>query len=66
MGKLLPEFWPGAHDEKALKSEAKAHRGRKVTDLLTWLQCYGTYISVMASAHPSRVPELMAYMITII
>ena len=43
-----------------------AHRSRSVTDILTWLQCYGTYVSVLAPSQPELIPELMSYMSLII
>ncbi len=44
-----------------MKRESKGH-GRKVTDIYTWIQCYSSYVSVQATAAPSMIPELMAYM----
>ena len=64
MGELLPEFWAVSREEDSnMKTDA---RSRKVTDIFTWLQCYGTYVSVLAPLYPEHVPELMAYMTTII
>ncbi len=65
MGELLPEFWSSLREEDAdadAKRESKGQSGRKVTDVYTWLQCYSSYISVQATAAPSTIPELMAYM----
>ena len=45
MGELLPEFWAGL---KEARKEGKVHRNRKVTDIYTWLQCFGTYVAVRA------------------
>ena len=45
--------------------QSKEHRvkqGRKVTDICTWVQCFGTYVAVLVPAEPLVVPELMAYM----
>ncbi len=67
MGELLPEFWSGAADEDAGPScEPRGRRSRKVTDIFTWLQCYGAYVSTRATTAPHLIPELMAYMTTII
>lgn len=41
-------------------------RRKKVTEITVWLQCYGLYVSVLASEHPQAIPELMAYMITML
>ena len=67
MGELLPEFWAlSKEDDGNMRGEAKVRRSRKVTDIFTWLQCFGTYVSVLAPAYPDRIPELMAYMTMII
>ena len=67
MGELLPEFWvPPREEEAQAKSEAKSRRARSVQDIYTWIQCFGTYVSVLAPLHPGRVPELMAYQATIV
>jgi len=34
---------------------------KTISDLATWLQCFGLYVAVVAKAQPQRVPELMAY-----
>ena len=35
-------------------------------DILTWLQCYGMYVSVLAPSQPDLIPKLMSYMSLII
>ena len=34
---------------------------REVKSLLTWVQCFVTYVAVVVSDHPSRVQEMLAY-----
>ena len=67
MSDLLPEFWP---DQKAEEGTAKrANRStakKRVQDINVWLQCYAMYVGVMATKFPDMVPELMAYMISIL
>jgi hypothetical protein len=66
MGELLPEFWGGAREEDGeARREQKARRSRKVTDIFTWIQCYGTYVAVRATGAPEMIPEMMAYQTTI-
>ena len=62
MGELLPEFWATAKDDEGAKPDLKSRRGRKVTDIFTWVQCYASYTAVVAGPDPSRIPELMAYL----
>jgi len=66
MGELLPEFWSLPKDEDSAKSAAPARRSRKVTDIFSWLQCYATYASVLGPQYPEAIPELLAYMASII
>ncbi len=63
MGELLPEFWVGPKEaEGDVGKEKRGRQSRKVTDVFTWLQCFGTYVAVLATHEPTVVPELMAYM----
>ena len=66
MGELLPEFWSPRTDESDSGRDAKQRRSRKVTNIFTWLQCYAAYVSVRAPPAPHLIPELMAYMATIV
>ena len=46
MGKLLPEFWSGPKDDYSKgRKEVKAGWGRKVTDIFTWIQFFGSYVA---------------------
>ena len=38
---------------------------RQVIDIFTWIHCYTSYVSVLASRYHGVVPELMAYLVTI-
>ena len=40
----------------------RSRQGCKVTDIFTWLQCFGTSVAVLAPHEPHTVPELMVYM----
>ena len=70
MAELLPEYWGAAH---SLRSEAELTNGnprpvvkKKVTDILTWVQCFAVYTSIMASKNPEMVPALLAYLVCIL
>ena len=62
MAELLPEVQLFGVTEDGRQG------GRKptVTDILTWVQCFGIYISVLAPCYPEAIPELIAYMIEIV
>ena len=64
MHKLLPEFWQDHKEGGKAGDRAKA-KGRAL-NLKVWLQCYAAYVGVLGPKYPHEVPELMAYMISII
>ena len=64
MGELLPEFWVESNRE--VDPDRRPRRSRKVTDIFTWLQCFGSFTAVLATHNPGMIPELMAYMGTIV
>ena len=47
-------------------SSGSKHTRREIPDILSWLQCFGIYISVMASKFPERVPNMLAYQTTLV
>lgn len=61
MEELLPEVCTRGD----IEPEAK-RRSRRAHDIFTWLQCFGVYASIRGSHSPQMIPELMAYMSTII
>ena len=64
MHKLLPEF---CHDQKeGGKPTDKAKAKKRALDLTVWLQCFTVYVGVLGPKFPAEVPELMAYMISIV
>ena len=46
--------------------DTKRRCGKRVTDIFTWLQCFGVYVSIRGAQSPESIPELMAYMSLII
>ena len=70
MVELLPKFWslpPAIRSEgQAITQPPPSRRSRKVTDLASWVQCFTTYVGVLARSTPEAVPELMAYLIQIV
>jgi len=55
-----------SHQYIILPSVEVARAKRKpVEDIHTWLQCFGVYVAAMSKQFPEAVPDLMAYMITI-
>ena len=66
MYELLPEFWTQKGEEASPKNSSRAKAKKRTQDISVWLQCFALYVSVMASRSPEHVPELMAYMVSIL
>ena len=62
MEELLPEVCT----REVGKPEVKQCCLRQATDFFTWLQCYRVYVSIYGAQFPKLIPELIAYMSTII
>ena len=56
-GSTLPQTQGPSHHQK--------HR-REIPDLLSWVQCFGTYIAVVTSKCPEQVRHLLAYLTLIV
>ena len=39
---------------------------REIPDLLSWVQCFGTYMAIVVSKYPHRMRELLAYQTLIV
>ena len=60
MGELLPEFWAPGEESSGKR------RSRKVTEILIWVCCFCTCLAVRGAHSPEMLPELMAYLSTIV
>ena len=49
-----------------INTEAKTQQAQAVQYIFTWLQCFGTYVSILVPLHVELIPELMAYQATIV
>ena len=59
MVELLPEslgHFPSNEDHPAVKPKR-----RMVSDIVEWLQCFGTYIAIISQKQPARVIDLLGY-----
>ena len=64
MADLLPEV--GLSNREGESKKLLQKRPHWVTDIWSWLHCFGTYVSVLGPCYPQAIPELMAYMSLII
>ena len=58
MAELLPEVQLFGGGKEGKPNSWK----RAVTDIMTWVQCFATYVSVLGPCYPDSIPELMAYL----
>ena len=66
MAELLLEVLVSARAPSQMGLSALVYRKRPITDVLTWVQCFGVYVGMLAKQFPDVVPELMSYMVAII
>lgn len=67
MSEMLPEYWLlTSDDEGASKRHSSQCRWHRVPIIFDWIQCFCSYVSVLTPAYPEVIPELMAYMGTIV
>ena len=68
MSELVPDTWRWQEEDET-KCCHKPHRTPRrgpVTDILLWVECYATLVSVLTTRFPDKAPELMAYMRAIV
>ena len=56
----------GREAKNADGSTSRLASRREVPDLLSWVQCFGVYVCVVASRHPGRIRQLLAYQTLIV
>ena len=67
MRELLPDFWGTTEENTPCCSHNRCNsRKRPITDILMWLECYSSLVSVLATQHPQYMGHFMAYQRTII
>ena len=67
MAELLPDFWGAEEDNVSCCSHSRRNaRKCPITNILTWLECYASLVSVLATRYPLHIGHFMAYQKTII
>ena len=67
MSELRLESW--LLDEEADKKSVAAlfkTKKKPITDILIWVQCFASYVAVLAQSFPTHTPKFMAYLATIV
>ena len=50
----------------AISGLSPSRSRREIPDLLSWVQCFGTYIAIITSKEPERMRQLLAYQTLIV
>ena len=66
MTELLPDTWRLQEEDSGCCRQRRSQQKGPVTDILVWVECYTSLVTVLASRYPSKTPDLMAYMKTIV
>lgn len=68
MSGLVPDTWCWQEEDETKCCHKPHHTPRRgpVTDILLWVECYATLVSVLTTRFPDKAPELMAYMRAIV
>jgi len=67
MSELLPEAWRSGQDEdQRCCHQRKGQRRGPVTDILLWVECYTSMVSVLSTRYADKTPQFMAYLRTIV
>ena len=61
MYELLPEKLGRSEEISSQDLDGTKRKRRKVTSALQWVECFHTYIGVIAQQQPGRVTDLLAY-----
>ena len=56
LGQLDPTETSGSKD-----ADKKRAKGKRVANILQWVECFHSYIGVMVQQQPTRTQDLLAY-----
>ena len=67
MAELVPDNWRyGEEEQKCCHQTRRSQRRGPVSDILLWIECYSSLVSVLGAYHPAKIADLMAYQCTIV
>ena len=65
MSELVTDSWRVQEEDQSCCHQRRTRRG-PVTEILLWVDCFATMVSVLSTRYPDKMPQLMAYQQTII
>lgn len=66
MNELLPDTWRFQDDEQKCCHQRRGQRRGPITDILLWVECYSTMVSILSTRFADKTPQFMAYQQTIV
>ncbi len=68
MQELVPDGWKFIEEDQQ-RCCSHARRGQRrgpITDILVWIECYSSLVSILALRYPEKTPQFKAYQRTIV
>ena len=65
MGELVPESWRHQDDETRCCHRRPQRKG-PVTDILLWVECFSSMVTVLSAKYPEKAPDFMSYLKVIV
>ena len=66
MRELLPDAWHSDNQSSSCCKSSRPRHGGLVTDILLWTEGYASLVAVLSTQHPSKTPQFMAYLRSIV
>ncbi len=66
MADLIQGNWSTQDDEDQKCCHRRQQRKGPVTDILVWVECFASLVTMLATRYPGKTPQLMAYQRTIV
>ena len=66
ISELIPGSWKLTEETLSCCQHTRATRRSSVTDILLWIECYSTLVTVLSSPFPTKVLQLISYQKTIV
>ena len=66
MSEFLPDSWRSQEEEQKCCHQRRVHRRGPVTDILLWVECFSSMVTILSSRFEGKTPHFMAYQQTIV
>ncbi len=66
MAEMVQGNWSTQDDDEQKCCHRRPQRKGPVTDILVWVECFSSMVTVLSTNHPDKTPQFMAYQRTIV